>query len=227
MKKVLKKRDGPRCPKPVEQCREAARHAASVRKLLRQLIRGSGKRGSGRNALCLVDLIERLARKAQRANASEAVSLAGSVEVLASMLSDEVDSLLMHPGRQTFGLRFRLDCFLRVFRMKSSIGETIRIIRSAKDMSLRKLAAASNLSVPFLSLVESGQRQPSLSAIQAVAKALNVPSEVLVLVGLGQNTKLKSTNAAMAELTKSIRTLIALEERLRTALREHKATDET
>jgi transcriptional regulator with XRE-family HTH domain len=174
-----------------------------------------------------VDLIERLARKAQRAKASEAVRLAGSIEVLTSMLSDELDSLLMHPGRQAFGLRFRLNCFFRVFRMKSSIGETIRIIRSAKEVSLRKLAVASNLSVPYLSLVESGKRQPSLSAIQAIAKALNVPSEVLVLVGLGQNTKLKSTNAATADLTRSIRTLLALEKRLRAALREPEATDET
>jgi transcriptional regulator with XRE-family HTH domain len=226
MGKSMKKRDGPRCPKPVQRCREFLTHAIAVRKSLKQLFRGSRHRGSGRNAMKLVGLIELLARKGQRTNAEEAVRIVNYIETLISMLDDEMDQILVRPGRQVVGLCLRLICQLRVFQVKSSIGETIRIIRTANDKTLRALAVASGLSVPYLSLVESGARQPSLTAIQKIAKALNVPAEVLLMLGMGPKVKLTSTDSKTTDITESVRKLISLENRLKRQLRSGSDGDE-
>lgn len=223
MAKVVRKSDRPRCSKPVRQCRMYESHAASVRKLLKQLFHGSSKRGSGRNALRWAKLIEQLARKGQSANASDAVRIICYIETLVSMLTDEMDQILMHPGRQTFRLRFRLNCLYGVSLVKTVIGKTIRILRTAKGKSLRELAKDAGLSVPFLSLVESGKRQPSLTALQSIGKALKVPPEVLLMLGMGPQSKLKSTDPNTIDITKSIEKLIDLERKLKSVLQDVKA----
>lgn len=55
-----------------------------------------------------------------------------------------------------------------------SIGAEIRAMRRAQAMTLHDLASASSLSVGFLSLVERGQKQPSLDALQRISQALSV-----------------------------------------------------
>jgi transcriptional regulator with XRE-family HTH domain len=213
--------------RPVKQCREAELLAATVKKQLKTLFRGSNKRGSGRNAFRLAALIERLARKGQRATVEDAVSIVGYIEILVSMLSDEMDQILVHPGRQTFGLRFPFIGVPGVFPVKSTIGKTIRIIRTAKGKSLRDLAADSKLSVPYLSLVESGKRQPSLSALQEIGKALKVPTEVLLMLGLGSESNLSSSDPRTTDITNSIEKLIGMEKRLKDILANTEAAHES
>ncbi|MBE1281677.1 MAG: cupin domain-containing protein [Rhodobacteraceae bacterium] len=57
---------------------------------------------------------------------------------------------------------------------RSEIGHEIRGLRKAMGMTLAECAQASSLSVGFLSLVERGQKQPSLDALQRISKALSV-----------------------------------------------------
>ncbi|MCZ7646210.1 MAG: helix-turn-helix domain-containing protein [Planctomycetota bacterium] len=95
------------------------------------------------------------------------------------------------------------------------LGTTIRIIRQANGLKLTELAKASGLSVPFLSLVEHGRKQLSLSALRKVAVALDVPPEVLVVLA-EQNVETKGlTNKRIKQ---AVEDLISAECNLRKAL---------
>lgn len=58
--------------------------------------------------------------------------------------------------------------------LEISIGAEIRAMRRALNLTLHDLAQAASLSVGFLSLVERGQKRPSLEALQRLSKALGV-----------------------------------------------------
>ena len=55
------------------------------------------------------------------------------------------------------------------------VGERIRQRRKELGYSLRQLGARTNLTASFLSQVENGQCSPSLSSLQRIATALEVP----------------------------------------------------
>ncbi len=56
----------------------------------------------------------------------------------------------------------------------AAVGHEIRAMRRAVGMTLNECATAASLSVGFLSLVERGQKQPSLEALQRISAALGV-----------------------------------------------------
>lgn len=61
-----------------------------------------------------------------------------------------------------------------------SLGTFIRAQRQLSDMSLRQLAALSNVSNAYLSQIERGLHQPSLKVVRAIADALNLSTEYLL-----------------------------------------------
>lgn len=101
--------------------------------------------------------------------------------------------------------------------MGNQLGKTIRILRQAKSLKVTDVAKGSNVSVPYLSLVENGERQPSLEVMQRIAGTLGVPSEALVLLGTGAGS-LRSTDATTATLTNTVGRLLEMEEKLRNLL---------
>lgn len=107
-----------------------------------------------------------------------------------------------------------------------NLGKTIRIIRLAKGLRLSALAKSSDVSVPFMSLVETGDRQPSLGVIRKIASALGIPSEALVLMSVGNESSLHTSDIATAEITDGVKKLIEVEDQLRHLLAKMGATDE-
>jgi len=55
------------------------------------------------------------------------------------------------------------------------LGERLRALRSSKEWTLEELAERSGLSKPFLSRLESGDRQPSIAAVLTLARVFGVP----------------------------------------------------
>jgi transcriptional regulator with XRE-family HTH domain len=94
------------------------------------------------------------------------------------------------------------------------LGKTIRILRLAKALKASELADAAEISVSFLSLVENGDRQPSLDVIRRISKALSIPSEALVLLGMGDESNLVLQNDNSAEITQTVNDLIQIEAKL-------------
>ena len=66
-----------------------------------------------------------------------------------------------------------------------ALGEFIRSQRTLAKLSLRDMAARTNVSNPYLSQIERGLHEPSVRVLKAIATALNVSAEsLLVQAGL-------------------------------------------
>jgi transcriptional regulator with XRE-family HTH domain len=61
------------------------------------------------------------------------------------------------------------------------LGEFIRERRQTAELSLRDLAARTNVSNPYLSQVERGLHEPSVRVLKAIATALNMSAETLLV----------------------------------------------
>jgi transcriptional regulator with XRE-family HTH domain len=60
-----------------------------------------------------------------------------------------------------------------------TLGQKLRTLRDAADLSLRELATKADVSAPFLSDIELGRRLPSPDVIERLAKVLSVDPEEL------------------------------------------------
>jgi transcriptional regulator with XRE-family HTH domain len=60
-------------------------------------------------------------------------------------------------------------------RLEAAIGRKVRALRQGVEVTLSDLARSAGLSVGMLSKIENGQTSPSLTTLQALAAALNVP----------------------------------------------------
>lgn len=101
--------------------------------------------------------------------------------------------------------------------MENQLGRTIRILRQAKSLKVSELATQSEVSVPFLSLVENGERNPSLEVLGRIASELGVPSETLFMMGMGKGS-LKSTDQRTSALADTVGRLIEIEAKLKSLL---------
>lgn len=60
-------------------------------------------------------------------------------------------------------------------KLEIAIGSQIRIFRKKMDLTIAELASLANLSIGMLSKIENGNASPSLSTLQALSDALNIP----------------------------------------------------
>ena len=61
-----------------------------------------------------------------------------------------------------------------------ALGHFIRTQRQLAQLSLRDLAARTNVSNPYLSQIERGLHEPSVRVLRQIAAALNVSAETLL-----------------------------------------------
>ena len=63
-----------------------------------------------------------------------------------------------------------------------NVGKAVRLIRTAKGVTQKGLANTAACSANYLSMVERGERQPSIDFVEQVSAALEVPAaEVFAL----------------------------------------------
>ena len=85
------------------------------------------------------------------------------------------------------------------------IGHSLKLCRSAKKLSLESLAERAGLSQSYISMIESGKREPTISSIEKLAKALGVPTPIILflaaekdeLTGLDAETSHRLSVAAL------------------------------
>jgi transcriptional regulator with XRE-family HTH domain len=65
-------------------------------------------------------------------------------------------------------------------RQLRALGDFIKAQRTMAELSLRELAARTNVSNPYLSQIERGLHEPSVRVLKAIAGALNVSAESLL-----------------------------------------------
>jgi transcriptional regulator with XRE-family HTH domain len=62
----------------------------------------------------------------------------------------------------------------------TALGHVIRTQRQLAKLSLRDLAALTDLSNAYLSQVERGMHEPSVRVLRAIAEALSLPADALL-----------------------------------------------
>lgn len=62
------------------------------------------------------------------------------------------------------------------------IGRAIRFCRQQKGLTQPQLAERADLSASYLSVLEQGKRDPSLSSLHRIARGLGIPLSVLLFV---------------------------------------------
>ncbi len=58
---------------------------------------------------------------------------------------------------------------------EAQVGQRLRELRQQKNLSVRALASLSGLAINTLSMIENGRTSPSVSTLQVLARALEVP----------------------------------------------------
>jgi len=76
--------------------------------------------------------------------------------------------------------------------------KAIRVARSLADLSQGQLADHAKIDRSYLSLIESGKRQPSVETIEKIAVALKLPFHLLSLLG-SEETDVQSADAGQIE----------------------------
>lgn len=91
------------------------------------------------------------------------------------------------------------------------IGTAIKKIRQASNLGLAEVATAAKISVPLLSQIENGGRNPSFELIQRLGLVLKIPSDALILFAVPETTKLMTTDAGITALARSLEKLTQAE----------------
>jgi transcriptional regulator with XRE-family HTH domain len=88
-----------------------------------------------------------------------------------------------------------------------ALGSFIRTQRKLADLSLRELAEMTEVSNPYLSQLERGLHQPSVRVLKAIANALNLSAEtLLVQAGLLEEDGEAGAPATGSSVESAIRT---------------------
>ena len=103
-----------------------------------------------------------------------------------------------------------------------TLGNAIKLIRTAKGARQRELAEELNVSSNYISLIENDKREPSISLMKALAQKLNVPVGMFFLWQEAPLSDLKHKDQLqeIRELMIQIQALTLRGQRVRT--RDHK-----
>lgn len=89
-----------------------------------------------------------------------------------------------------------------------NIGKAIRVCRAARNISQRELAEKAKFSTAYISLIEQGKREPSLSAIKKLSDALSLPHDLLILLALEGGDTEKTSVIKLEELARHFLNLV-------------------
>lgn len=86
--------------------------------------------------------------------------------------------------------------------------KAIRVARSLADLSQGELADRAEIDRSYLSLIESGKRQPSVETIEKIAVALKLPFHLLSLLGSEETDKRKANPGQIESLSLALTKLL-------------------
>jgi transcriptional regulator with XRE-family HTH domain len=78
------------------------------------------------------------------------------------------------------------------------LGKAIKLCRSQRKLTQKELADLANISVSYLSLLEKGKRDPSISTVNTVAQALEIPASILLFLAADRH-ELSGISSDLAE----------------------------
>lgn len=102
------------------------------------------------------------------------------------------------------------------------IGNAIRILRQARELKQGEVARSAGISLSYLSLIESGEREPAADVLRRLSDSLEVPVDVLLLVG---GESIENADSEAKGLAASVQRLAGAEARLRRLMDERTRED--
>ncbi|APD92217.1 transcriptional regulator (plasmid) [Alteromonas mediterranea] len=63
-----------------------------------------------------------------------------------------------------------------------NIGRALSLCRTQKGMTKTKLSQVADVSISYLTLLEQGKRDPNLSTINQICKAMNIPTSIFMFL---------------------------------------------
>jgi len=76
-----------------------------------------------------------------------------------------------------------------------NIGSVIKNLRLKRDVSQKELVRSLRITQGYLSLIESGDREPSFELIDKIAAALKIPPQLIFLLSCDNKSKNTKTFA--------------------------------
>lgn len=88
------------------------------------------------------------------------------------------------------------------------LGNIIKKCRKLKGLTQSQVSATADISESYLSLIEKNKREPSLTALEAIAGALQIPVSILIFLSSEKNDISELTVSQIDALTSSIYAII-------------------
>jgi transcriptional regulator with XRE-family HTH domain len=83
-------------------------------------------------------------------------------------------------------------------------GKALKLARAARGLSQKELAERAGMDASYISLLESEKRVPTVTTLEALAKALSIPLHLLVLLGADESELRGLTAEQGAEIASSL-----------------------
>jgi transcriptional regulator with XRE-family HTH domain len=99
-------------------------------------------------------------------------------------------------------------------------GKIFRILRTIAGFSVSELAKTVGVSVPLLSLIEKGERTPSMELLKKVSIPLQVPLPAMITLILGKND-ISVNGRRTNQIVAAVRGLVEMEEKVKKLILNH------
>lgn len=85
-----------------------------------------------------------------------------------------------------------------------NLGKIIKACRVSKGLTQAQLAELSDISVSHICLMEKNKREPTISKLELIAQALNIPLSVLVFLAAKNDEVEELNNESIEELSNNL-----------------------
>jgi transcriptional regulator with XRE-family HTH domain len=92
--------------------------------------------------------------------------------------------------------------------MRLNYGDAIRVVREARRMTQQQVAKIAEVEQSYLSLLETGQREPSLSVLGRVSRALHLPLFALAYLASSEEALAVMPEEGRRELSQVVQGLL-------------------
>lgn len=92
--------------------------------------------------------------------------------------------------------------------MHPNYAKAFRVIRAAFGLRQSELADRMPITASQISLIEAGKRQPSLHAIEALARAVGVPAALVTLLASAPSDLESQSEADVTDLSRALLRLL-------------------
>ena len=91
-----------------------------------------------------------------------------------------------------------------------NITNALKLCRTARGLTQKELAEKADMSPSYVSLIEKGKRDVSISTLETLADAMNIPVEIILFMGADQSKLSRLSPALADELSMSILEMLSI-----------------